>query len=255
MFAFALPTPLICHTTYDWGCHDLHGNSLAWSRPGHGRTRNCYCVIRTDYMKNWDLLKGPCCWDPRWKQWLHSGHVIECGDSQSGKGRRAHWCSRSPLEVVWDPQSDCNASSWLAGHPVWWRGKPFWKVRAATFPLELWQEGITDHFSLWSAGFSLEPRGKDKPSVPPSLQFCETSPGVQPTMTGGLTPWQWGQYWPPSKPVMFSGAREPGHHDSGWTDQSRQVAFYLLQKGTVLHSWTPSELSCSFPPESRLSSA
>lgn len=24
------------------------------------------------------------------------------------------------------------------------------------------------------------------------------SPGVQPTMTGRLTPWQWGQYWPPS---------------------------------------------------------
>lgn len=87
------------------------------------------------------------------------------------------------------------------------------------------------------------------------LHFCETAASrirfmmhwqVKPTMRGD------GVDLPPTHVMLFRCRWNPGHHGRGQTHLSGQVASYLLQIGMAPSSWTTSELSQGFPPESGL---
>lgn len=165
-------------------------------------------------MKNWELLKGH----------LQLGYQMETTTTQC-TFHWVWWCPKwegqeSSLMFtesvgLCDPQCDCNSSSWLAGHPIQFRGKPFLKSQSCYFS----SKTVTgrNHRPLPNVLCRILPgvlRERQASVLSSPALLWNRSPRVQPIMTGS---------WPhdsgdsvdlPQMPVMFSGAREPGHHDS-----------------------------------------
>lgn len=211
----------------DRGCHDFHGNSLAWSRPGQGRTRSCYCVIRADYMKHWDLLKGHLLgsqmktmtrqWTFHWVWWCPKWERQE-----SSLMFRVSWRWPVTLSVT------AILAHGLLGIPLSSGGSLSEKLGLLLFlqNCDRKKSQTTSHCTLQDFLQSL--KGKTSQVYHPHLHFCETGAleyNAQCPHDSGDT------IDLPQMHSMFSGAREPNHHDSGWTDQSRQVHFTCFRKG------------------------
>ena len=198
------------------------------------------------------------CWDPRWNQQPHSGYFTKYKDTQHGENRRAPCCSLRQLEVVSDPQFDYNATSWLAGHPIQF-GEAFLKGQGCYFSSRTVAESNHRPFPIVLC--RILPRASRERLAMCTTLTCTSMKSktleYDTWGTGGRStlPWEWGWHWPASNACHVFQRQRTGHHDRGWTGQSRQVVSYLLQKGAALSFWTPSKLSSGFAPESGFSSS